>query len=204
MRWRSMPAAGCCGVIRRARLEAEPIRDCILAVSGSLDLSMGGPGFSMFEPNENYVRVYEPREEFGPEQFRRMIYMTKVRMEQDAVFGSFDCPDAGQVCPKRAQSTTAMQALNMQYSGFLLDQARRFGERVAYDVDAGAANASDEVQDVDVEDRDAAQIDRAFWLALARAPDDTERAAAVALVADHGLAALCRALLNSNEFLFIP
>ena len=41
------------------RLEMEPIRDSILAVSGALDLTMGGPGFMVFKPNSNYVRVYE-------------------------------------------------------------------------------------------------------------------------------------------------
>ena len=38
----------------------------ILALSGKLDLRMGGPGFSFFEPNDNYVRVYTPKKEFGP------------------------------------------------------------------------------------------------------------------------------------------
>src|SRR5688500_9981794 len=69
------------------RLEAEPIRDSILAVSGTLDLRMGGPGFSVFESNDNYVRVYNDKEKFGPAEWRRMIYMTKVRMQQDATFG---------------------------------------------------------------------------------------------------------------------
>jgi hypothetical protein len=176
------------------RLEAEPIRDSILAVSGAIDLTMGGPGYSAFEPNENYVRVYEPREEFGPVEWRRMIYMTKVRMEQDSVFGAFDCPDAGQVCPKRAQSTTALQALNLQYSEFLLDEAQRFNERVSADV--GGVDDPTALA--------AARVDRACWLALGREPDDVEREAAVKLVSAHGLPAFCRALFNANEFLFIP
>ena len=58
------------------RLEAEPIRDMILDVTGKLDLRMGGPGFSFFQPNENYVRVYTPKKEFGPETYRRMVYGT--------------------------------------------------------------------------------------------------------------------------------
>jgi hypothetical protein len=83
------------------RLEAEPIRDMILAVSGKLDLKAGGPGFSFFEPNDNYVRVYAPKKEFGPDAFRRMIYGTVVRQRPDGVFGVFDCPDGGQIAPKR-------------------------------------------------------------------------------------------------------
>src|SRR5205085_9002804 len=69
------------------RLEAEAIRDMILAVSGKLDLRMGGPGFSFFEPNDNYVRVYTPKKEFGPAEWRRMVYGTVVRQRPDGVFG---------------------------------------------------------------------------------------------------------------------
>src|SRR6202044_3946520 len=100
------------------RLEAEAIRDSILTASGVLNERMGGPGFSAFEPNANYVRVYNPKERFGSADFRRMVYMFKVRMEQDAVFGAFDCPDAGLVAPRRTQSTTAVQALGLFNSRF--------------------------------------------------------------------------------------
>ena len=85
------------------RLDAEIIRDSILATSGALDTSMGGPGFSLFEPNNNYVRVYTPKETFGPAECRRMIYMHNVRMERDSVFGPFDCPDAGQMTAARSR-----------------------------------------------------------------------------------------------------
>ncbi len=53
------------------RLEAEMIRDGMLQASGTLDLRMGGPGFSVFAPNNNYVRVYNPKPEFGPSEWRR-------------------------------------------------------------------------------------------------------------------------------------
>ena len=72
------------------RLEAEAIRDSILAVSGVLDLRQGGPGWSPFEPNDNYVRVYNPKLEFGPAEWRRMVYATIVRQRPDGVFGAFD------------------------------------------------------------------------------------------------------------------
>ena len=90
------------------RLEGEAIRDNILSVSGALDERMYGPGFDVFEPNDNYVRVYNPKEKLGPAEWRRMVYMYKVRMEQDPVFGVFDCPDAGQAAPVRPRSTTAI------------------------------------------------------------------------------------------------
>jgi len=170
------------------RLEAEAIRDSILQTSGLLNHAMSGPGFSAFEPNENYVRVYQPRETFDAEGWRRMIYMTKVRMEHDAVFGAFDCPDAGQVCARRSRSTTAIQALNLLNSPFILRQAQVFADRVVADV-------GNEI---------TPQVEQAFRLALGRAPDEQEQTMAAELVQQHGLTSLCRALFNCNEFLFMP
>jgi hypothetical protein len=170
------------------RLEAEAIRDCMLAVSGKLDLAMGGPGFAVFEPNENYVRVYVPKKSFGPAEWRRMVYGTKVRMQQDSTFGGFDCPDGGQVCPKRTRSTTPLQSLSLLNAEFVLQQAGFLAERV--ERQAG--------------DDPAAQARAAFRAALGREPDAEEAAAAARLVASSGARALCRALFNSSEFLFMP
>jgi hypothetical protein len=170
------------------RLEAEAIRDSMLAASGVLDERMGGPGFSPFKPNTNYVRVYQPKEEFGPAEWRRMVYMSKVRMEQDAVFGAFDCPDAGLIAPRRTQSTTAVQALGLFNRRVTEEQADQLAERC--EREAGPARG--------------ARVRRAFELAFGRAADEVEQHAAEQLVAAYGLGALCRALFNANEFLFIP
>jgi hypothetical protein len=169
------------------RLEAEALRDAILAISGNLDLRAGGPGFSLFEPNDNYVRVYNPREEFGPAEWRRMIYLTKVRMHPDGVFGAFDCPDGGQIAPKRMRSTTPLQALNLLNSGFMVQQADRFASRLEHE---GGGDL-------------AAQVRLAFELVFSRTPEPAEGGAAERLAAGHGLPVLCRALFNSNEFVFI-
>jgi Protein of unknown function (DUF1553)/Protein of unknown function (DUF1549)/Planctomycete cytochrome C len=170
------------------RLEAEAIRDSMLAVSGRLNERMQGPGFSAFQPNNNYVRVYLPKERFGPAEWRRMVYMTKVRMEQDSVFGAFDCPDAGLIAPRRTQSTTAVQALGLFNSRFTAQQAESLAARCRRDVG-------------DDEDR---QVRRAFALVVGREPDEVEEPAARKLSEQHGLAAVCRALFNANEFLFVP
>ncbi|MBI3822766.1 MAG: DUF1553 domain-containing protein, partial [Planctomycetes bacterium] len=168
------------------RLEAEPLRDAYLFVSGKLDLRMGGPGFDLFEPNSNYVKVYNPKKDFGPNEWRRMIYQSKWRMQVDDVFGAFDCPDAGQIAPKRNVSTTPLQALNLMNSRFMLQQARFFAERLERE-----AKGED------------AQVQRGFRLAFQRDPTAAESALAARLVRDHGLAAFCRALFNANEFLFV-
>ena len=169
------------------RLEAETLRDAILQVSGELNSRMGGPGFDLFEPNNNYVKVYQSRKVFSQIEFRRMVYQTKPRMQLDDTFGVFDCPDAGQIAPKRNRSITPQQALSLLNSPFTLDQAERFAKRIERQ---GCENI-------------AVQVEQAFQLALQRSPDDTELKAASSLVSEYGLAALCRALYNANEFLFL-
>jgi hypothetical protein len=169
------------------RLEAEPLRDAILAVSGNLNPTMGAPGFDLFEPNTNYVKVYTPKQTFGPAEWRRMVYQSKPRMQLDDTFGSFDCPDAGQIAPRRNRSTTALQALNLLNARFMVQQSQIFAERVRREAGGDAS----------------AQVRRAFALAFLRVPTPDEASAALALVRDYGLAALCRALFNSNEFVYV-
>lgn len=170
------------------RLEAEVVRDSVLAVTGSLDLSMYGPGYSVFLPNDNYVRVYNPKSEWGRDEWRRMIYMTKVRIEQDPIFGALDCPDAGQATARRSRSTTALQSLNLFNSPFMLQQSELLAARVT------SLAGHDH----------AAQTRQIFLFTFSREPSGKEQASAMALLREHGLAALCRAVLNANEFVFVP
>jgi hypothetical protein len=167
------------------RIEAETLRDAMLAVSGKLDLTMGGPGFDLFEPNDNYVKVYATKAEYGPAEFRRMVYQSKPRTMLDDFFGTFDCPDAGQPAPKRTSSTTPLQALNLLNSSFAMQLAGFLAERL--NADAG-------------ENADA-EVKRAFALMFNRAPSPGEITESTALIARHGLAAFCRALFNANEFI---
>jgi Protein of unknown function (DUF1553)/Protein of unknown function (DUF1549) len=169
------------------RLEAEPLRDAILSVSGNLDLRMGGPGFDLFEPNTNYVKVYNSKQSFGPAEWRRMIYQNKPRMQLDDTFGQFDCPDAGQITPKRTSSTTALQALNLLNGRFIIQQAGIFAERIRHDVGNDGT----------------IQVRYAFQLAFQREASAEELAGATKLLQDHGLESLCRALLNANEFVTV-
>lgn len=169
------------------RLEAELIRDNMLAVSGQLNLQMGGRGFDLFR-SRGGLNGFPPIETFDTNGKRRLIYAHKIRMERDIVFGAFDCPDAGQSMARRKQSTTPIQALNLLNSQFTIDQAEALSNRVQ--IEAGA----------DLEK----QIDRVFELAFCRhvAADELEQF--LPIVRENGLPALCRAVLNSNEFLFIP
>lgn len=164
------------------RLEAEAIRDSILAVTGSLDLSMGGPGFYLLDVDRENVVHYSPKEETGPAEWRRMVYMFKIRQEQDAVFGAFDCPDGNQVIPKRSRSTTPLQALNLFNSRFVVEQADKLAARLG---------------------DDPKRVAIAFELLYGRPANPDEIADSEAFIAAVGIQAFCRAMLNTNEFLFV-
>ena len=169
------------------RLEAEAIRDSMLAVSGQLNLTMYGRGFDLFDKRGG-LSGFNPVEKFAPENQRRMIYAHKVRREPDAVFGAFDCPDAGQSTATRPTSTTPIQALNLFNSQFTLAQSEAFAARVRKE--AG--------------DDTAKQVRRAYQLALTRDPTAEELRDTLPVIQRHGISVLCRALFNSNEFLFQP
>ena len=91
---------------------------------------MGGPGYNPWEPNTNYVVVFRPRAELGPDDFRRMVYQFRPRSQLDPTFGVYDCPDGGLVAPRRNVSTTALQALNLLNSRFILAMSERFADRL--------------------------------------------------------------------------
>jgi len=169
------------------RLEAESIRDGMLAVSGRLNLKTGGPGFDLFS-SRGGLSGFPPILKFQNDGLRRMIYAHKIRMEPDSVFGAFDCPDAGQSVSRRRQSTTPIQALNLFNSQFTVDESKAMAERVMKDVGTKVP----------------AQVMRAYWLAYGRDPQPDEMIDAESVVHRHGLETLCRAIFNSNEFLFIP
>jgi hypothetical protein len=169
------------------RLEAEALRDTMLSASGKLDLTPGGPSNNPFQANDNYVRVYLPKTEFTSADFRRMIYQRRVRMQIDPTFGVFDCPDGGQVAPKRGRSITPLQALNLLNSPFVIQQAKYLADRLEREVPGDSAG----------------QVRRAFELAFQRQPTADELSACVAAIVDEGLLVVCRALLNSNEFAFL-
>ncbi|MDG2487036.1 MAG: DUF1553 domain-containing protein [Roseibacillus sp.] len=164
------------------RLEAEAIRDGILMAAGTIDRRMGGPGFYLLEVERENVVHYHPKEDLGPPEWRRMIYMFKIRQEQDLVFGAFDCPDGNQVIPKRSRSTTPLQALNLLNSKFTMQQARRMAQRI------GPGREG---------------IVKAYGVLYGRSATEEEISDAMKFVEEHGPVSFCRAMLNTNEFLFV-
>ena len=170
------------------RLAAEAIRDTMLAVSGVLDLKTGGPGFDGFEVQMENVRHFFPKKNYGPADWRRMVFMTKVRQERESVFGVFDCPDASQAVAKRSRSTTPLQALNLFNSRFVLQQAGLLAKRLQTETGSDAAS----------------QVVRAYVLCFNRIPSEEEKEAAIDFIKIEGPESFARALINANEFVFVP
>jgi len=147
---------------------------------------MGGPGFSFFKQRGG-LSDYSAIETFDDSGWRRMIYAHKIRMQSVDVFGTFDCPDAGQMKPKRTQSITPTQSFGLFNSPLVIRHANFFAERIRDEVGDQAAD----------------QIDRAFVIALSRLPSHSERTRMIDLVAKEGLPQLCRVLMNTSEFIYI-
>jgi hypothetical protein len=170
------------------RLSAEEIRDTMLLLAGKLDERMGGPGFRLYEYSRDNVATYTPLDSVGPETYRRSVYHQNARASRVDVLTDFDAPDCAYSVSRRVPTTTPLQALALMNHRFTIDMAESFAARLA--TEAGAENV-------------AAQVERAFHLAYARGPDAAERAAATLLIRNHGLRAFCRAVLNSNELIYI-
>lgn len=169
------------------RVEAEVIRDSILLATGSLDRTIGGRSYRIHNVKQTYAQ-WEVKDNHGPETWRRMLYQERMRRVDDQMFTAFDFPDCGQVRAKRPVSTTPLQALNLMNSDFVLEQSKRIAGR------ARRESAGDE----------KTSIARCFDLILGRAPKADELLACIQLAREENLSLVCRALINSNEFAFLP
>ena len=168
------------------RLDAESLHDAVLSVAGTLNPAMGGPGYRDFNFTEAYAPIYDYITPDKPELLRRSIYRFVVRTTPHQFMSTLDCPDPANLTPARAQTTTALQALTLSNNEFMLQQARQLVTRIENETDS----------------RESA-IRRAFLLCLQRAPKAEELSAATHLVAEQSLFALCRMLINTNEFVYL-
>ena len=170
------------------RLEAEAVRDGMLALAGQLNPAPGGPSYMDFQPfvHKN-TQYYEPLDPVGAEFNRRSVYRFWARGGRNPLLDTFDCPDPSTIVPRRGSTTTPLQALSLMNNSFTLRMADHFAERLARERPAAAK----------------AQVQRAFELAYGEAVSEPELRAAQQFVATHGLAAFCRVLLNTNGFLYV-
>ena len=174
----------------RQRLDAEQIRDALLAISGRLDLRMGGPSDRQFDlqpgihvtPRVDYAK-FDADQDTGR---RRSVYRFLFRTLPDPLMDAFDCPAGDQLTPTRGTSITVQQTLALWNSSFTVRQAEHLAARIAKENSA-----------VD------SQIARLFSLVLNRLPQPEEAEAFAIYARTHNLASACRVLLNTDEFLFI-
>ena len=119
------------------RLDAEVLRDSVLALSGQLKTDLYGPAIALQEDDAGQVRI-------DPGQPRRSIYAKWRRTQPVAMLQAFDAPVMGVNCDIRPASTVATQSLMMMNNEFLLDQADKIAKRIADQV-AAEPNGGDEV-----------------------------------------------------------
>jgi hypothetical protein len=174
----------------RQRLEAEAVRDLILATSGALDRKMGGPNvFPYIDPDlfeASSKRNWPGKPDSDPSTWRRSLYVFSKRSIRYPLFEAFDQPNLVNSVDRRNRSTVAPQALLLMNNAFVLFQSEKFAERLRREAGSHVAR----------------QIDRAFRVALARPPDAVERQKAIQFVRQDGLAAFCHVLFNLNEFVY--
>ncbi len=195
-RQRSLPREECLDVDAGAallwrfppkRMEAEVIRDSIIQASGSLDPAIGGRSYRIHNVKKRYAQ-WEVVDNYSEKTWRRLIYQERMRRVDDKNFTAFDFPDCGQIRARRPVSTTPLQALNLMNSDFVVEQSILIAERAKKE--SG--------------DREGEALERCFQLLLNRNPTDEERKVCSKVVQEEGLDIVCRALINSNEFAFLP
>jgi len=179
----------------KRRLEAEEIRDSMLAASGRLNAKMGGP--SVMTPiDQDLVKMLKRPQYWVPtkdksEYTRRTIYMIYKRNLQLPFMGVFDAPDMQLSCPRREQSTHAPQALELLNGETSNELARSFADRVAEEKLTPAE-----------------RIDRMWRLAVGRLPTAKEKLLAARYLAENPddkarLKELALDVFNLNAFLYV-
>lgn len=173
----------------RRRLEAEPLRDTLLFVSGTLDLTMGGS--LLTNKNFDYVTNDQSANKAQYDAPRRALYLPVIRNAVYDFFATFDFGDPSMVNAKRSATTVSPQALFLLNSPLVIAQSEAF---------ARSLKGSDD-----------AKIQQAYQRAYQRLPLPGEVAAAKRFLAraatlvsvDRAWAAWCQTVLASNELLYV-
>ena len=174
--------------MNRTRLDAEAVRDSVLAVADQIDLQMGGPSAEHFFFKDDHSPIYDYArfDVTSAAARRRSVYRFLVRSVQDPFMESLDCADPSLLVPKRSSTLTAIQALALLNDPLMIEQARHFADRMR-------ATAAGPVE----------QIRQGFRLAFGRSASSAEVSALAEYAGQHGLESAARLLFNSNEFIFV-
>jgi hypothetical protein len=175
----------------RRRLEAEQIRDAVLAISGNLNSKQGGPSVMVPIAKELVEALYKPSQwqvaAEPSEHARRSVYLINKRNLRLPMMEVFDAPDALVSCPRRESSTHAPQALELLNGDFTNRQAEILAARL--EREAGA--------------RPEAQIVLAYRLATGRPPSPRQMALALDFLKTQPKREFALAVLNLNAFLYV-
>jgi hypothetical protein len=175
--------------MNRRRLDAESLRDAVLAVAGQLDRKMGGAGYDLFRFKDDHSPIYDHTDLariHDTATYRRTVYRFTVRSVPNPFLDCLDCADPNLPTPVRNTTLTALQALAMLNNPFMVRQAQHIADRVK------------------THERDLnGQVEHAYRWTFGRGPTNEERTVVVEHARQHGLAATCRVLLNANEFVFV-
>jgi hypothetical protein len=175
----------------RRKLEAEAVRDAVLAASGSLDLRMGGEGYQDFvieHPEHSPHYEYDLADPSDSRTFRRSVYRFIVRSQLQPFMTLLDCADPSIRVDRRNETVSATQALTMLNNGFMLEQSKRFAARLRFELPAGS---------------DEALAHRAFLLGVGRDGTNDEIETLAQYARQFGWENACRVVLNLNEFSFV-
>lgn len=180
----------------RRRLDAESIRDAMLAVSGNLDRTAGGP--HPFPPQPKWDFTQHKPFKAVYDSNRRSVYLMTQRIARHPFLALFDGPDTNASTASRTTTTTPLQALFLMNDPFVHEQARALAARLLKE-----------------QGDDAARIDRAFVLLFGRPPSAEETMQSreyVARVAERlrgepaqraAWESFARSLFMSNEFVYV-
>ena len=183
--------------MNKRRLEGEVIRDSILAVSGALNVKMGGTGVHVPIEPEIYDLIFTEHEKDNlwplpvdrSEIYRRSIYLLNKRSVRLPLLANFDQPDTMSSCAMRSTSTHALQSLTLMNSDFMQEQSKLFVQRLQKQC-AG---------------KQGCFVDSSYRIALGRMPTPAERTMATAFLnGDNTPSDYCLAMLNRNEFVYVP
>ena len=184
----------------RRRLEAEAIRDAMLAVAGNLDRTVGGS--LLANGNFEYINNEHSKGEVRYGSARRSVYLPVIRNNVFPFFQTFDFPEPSVMTGKRASTVVAPQALYLMNSPFAAKQAEAFADRVL------KAEPSD----------DARRVALAYRLAYGREPAAAEVSRALGFAASYqaaldekdaakrraaAWAALCQSVFAGSEFVYV-
>ena len=192
--------------MNRTRLDAESVRDAVVAASGRLDLRMGGPSDRQFDlqpgihvtPKIDYAK-FDLNSDLGR---RRSIYRFLFRTLPDPFMETLDCPSGDQITPTRTTSVTVQQALALWNDAFIARHCEFIAARIEKEVLSRQPISSQPTAEETLSSINS-QVHQAVRLILCRPPTDAESRDLSEYASKHGLANVCRLLLNSNEFLFV-